>query len=295
MPLATLAHTVPIAFIAFDFDPLLRLTDAIAVRWQTVALAVVIGVGLLLTGLIARRHGLRLDDLLFIAVAAVPGAVIGGRLGYVLLHIDYYGTHTAAILDPGQGSLELALAVVGGALSAAYVAGLLGAPIGTWLRSAALPLLLVLGAGKLAMALGGVGQGQPADLAWATAYVGAGPWGSLAPAVPAHPSQLYEGVAALAILLFVVVALAVDAVEARGARLFVLAFGAWAVARAACAITWRDLPVAFGLNAGGLIAIGCAIGAAAIYLALGRRGPGTPGARLAREVDWADPETRPRF
>lgn len=295
MALATLAHTVPIAVIAFDFDPLLRLTDAIAVRWQTVALVAVIGVGLVLTGLIARRHSLRLDDLLFIAVAAVPGAVIGGRLGYVLLHLDYYGTHTAAILDPGQGSLKLALAVVGGTSSAAYVAGLLGAPIGTWLRSAALPLLLALGAGKLAMALGGVGQGQPTDLPWATAYLGAGTWGSLAPAVPAHPAQLYEGLAALAVLLFLVVALALDALEARGARLFVLAVGAWAVARAVCSVTWRDLPVAFGINAGGLVAIGCAIGAAAVYLALARPRPGTSLAHPVREVDWADPEARPRF
>lgn len=286
---------MPIALIAFDFDPLLRLTDSIAVRWQTVALVAAIGAGLVLAGLIARRHGLRLDDLLFIAVAAVPGAVVGGRLGYVLLHLDYYGSHTAAILDPGQGSLELALAVVGGTLSAAYVAGLLGAPIGTWLRSAALPLLLALGAGKLAMALGGVGQGQPADLPWATAYAGPGPWGSLAPAVPAHPAQLYEGFAVLAILLFLVAALAIDALEARGARLFVLAFGAWAVARAACSVTWRDLPVAFGLNAGGLIAIGCAVGAAAAYLALARRRQATAFAPEVREVDWADPEARPRF
>ena len=185
--------------------------------------------------------------------------------------------------------------MVGGTSSAAYVAGLLGAPIGTWLRSAALPLLLVLGAGKLAMALGGVGQGQPADLPWATAYVGLGPWGSLAPAVSAHPAQLYEGFAVLGILLFLVVALALDALEARGARLFVLAFGAWAVARAACSVTWRDLPVAAGLNAGGLIAIGCVIGAAAAYLALARRRPGVSPAQSLREVDWADPEARPRF
>ena len=188
-------------------------------RWQTVALVAIVATGLIIAGLSARRNGLRADDLLFIAVATVPGAVIGGRLGYLLLHLDYYRTHTEAILDPGQGSLELALGIVGGTLSGAYVAGLLGAPIGRWLRAVALPLLFVLGAGKLAMVLDGAGQGQPVDLPWATAYLGPGPWGSLAPDLPSHPSQAYEGIAVLAILAFVTVALAVDAIEARDSRL----------------------------------------------------------------------------
>ena len=84
---------MPIALIAFDFDPLLRLADGLAMRWQTVALVAVISGGLVVAGLIARREGLRRDDLLFIAVAVVPGAVVGGRLGYVLLHLDYYGAN----------------------------------------------------------------------------------------------------------------------------------------------------------------------------------------------------------
>ena len=211
---------MPIASILFEFDPLLRLSDGIVVRWQIVALVAVIVAGLTVGGLIARREGLRADDLLFITVATVPGAVVGGRLGYVLLHLDYYGANTTAIMDPGQGALELGLAVVGGAFSGAYVAALLGAPLGRWMRTAALPLLFVLGAGKLAMVLGGVGQGQPVDLPWATAYAGAGPWGSLAANLPSHPAQAYEGLATLAWLLVLVLALAAGASAARDGRLF---------------------------------------------------------------------------
>lgn len=287
---------MPIAVIPFDFDPLLRLADGLVVRWQTVALVAVIATGLLLAGLIARREGLRSDDLLFIAVAIVPGAVLGGRLGYVLLHLDYYGSHTQAILDPAQGSLELALAIVGGMLSGSYVAGLLGAPIGRWLRTAALPMLFVLGAGKLAMVLGGSGQGQPTELAWATAYVGPGPWGSLAPELPSHPSQVYEGIATIAVLLILTLALAADAFQARDGRLFFVALGVWAVARVAVSITWRDPAVIGGLNAGGLIAIASALGSVAALVTLVRRRPGSrPQDHAARDVSWADPEARPRF
>jgi phosphatidylglycerol:prolipoprotein diacylglycerol transferase len=287
---------VPIALIAFEFDPLLHLADGIIVRWETVALVAIVAAGLVVAGLSARRDGLRADDLLFVAVATVPGAVIGGRLGYVLLHLDYYGAHTQAVLDPGQGSLELALGVVGGALSGAYVAGLLGAPIGRWLGVLSLPLMFVLGAGKLAMALGAAGQGQPADLPWATAYLGQGPWSSLAPELPSHPSQVYEGIAILAILASITIGLALDAFETRDSRLFLGALGAAALARAVATLTWRDPAVLGGLNAATLIAGSIAIACAAGWVVVGRphrRAP-TP-VEDPGEVRWADPEARPRF
>ena len=287
---------MPIAVIAFDFDPLLRLGDGLAVRWQTAALVAMIAAGLIATGLAARRTGLRMDDLLFIVVAAVPGAIVGGRLGYLLLHLDFYGSHSEAILDPAQGSLELALAVVGGVLSGSYVAALLGAPIGTWLRTLALPLLFVLGAGKLVMVAGGAGQGRPADLPWATAYLGPGPWSSLAPELPSHPSQAYEGIAALGVLLVLTLALSTNAVQARDSRIFFASLGAWAVARAALATTWRDPAVLGGINAGSLVAIAVALGCGLAWVVVARRRPRSRAvAEDARAVQWADPETRPRF
>ncbi len=274
---------------------MLRLGDGIVVRWQSVALVAIIAASLVVAGLIARREGLRPDDLLFIAVAAVPGAVIGGRLGYVLLHLDYYAANTGAIADPGQGSLELALAVVGGVLSGTYVAALLGAPIGRWLRAVALPLLFVLGAGKLAMVLAGSGQGQPSDLAWATAYIGAGPWGSLAPELPSHPSQVYEGVALLVILALLTLALAAEAFQARDGRLFLVALGAWSLARAAVSLTWRDPAVAGGLSVGGLIAAALALGCLVAFLVVRWRAGSLDREKTDGEVAWADPEARPRF
>lgn len=287
---------MPIAFIALDFDPVLRLADGVAIRWQTVALVAIVAAGLIVTGLIASRNGLRADDLLFIAVAVVPGAVIGGRAGYVLMHLDYYTANTTAIADPGQGSMELALAIVGGVLSGAYVASLLGAPIDRWLRSAALPLLFVLGAGKLAMVLGGAGQGQPSGLPWATAYLGAGPWGSLGADVPSHPAQAYEGIVTLAILVVLSVGLAAGAIQARDGRLFLAAVAAWAAGRAVVSLTWRDDVAIAGLSVGGLIAAVVAVGFVGVLALHGRRRPGSVDLeRPTREIGWADPETRPRF
>lgn len=289
---------MPIASILFEFDPLLRLSEGIVVRWQTVALVAVIAAGLIAAGLIARREGLRSDDLLFIAVATVPGAVVGGRIGYVLVHLDYYGANTTAILDPGQGSLELSLAVVGGLLSGSYVAALLGAPLGRWMRATTLPLLFVLGAGKLTMVLGGAGQGQPVDLAWSTAYAGPGPWGSLAAALPSHPAQAYEGFGILLLLLVLTLALAAGAFEARDGRLLLVGLAGWAIVRAVASLAWRDPVVFAGLGVAGLIAAAIAAGSGLAYVLVSRRAARSrriEPAGVTGDVTWADPEARPRF
>jgi prolipoprotein diacylglyceryltransferase len=247
---------VPLAVVTISLDPVLRLSDTASVRYETIALALVLVLGLLVAAWIAARTpaldgvappgldpGLRIDDLVFIAVGSVPGAIAGGRLGYVLDHLAYYQANPQAILDPAQGGLTLTLAVPLGALTGAAIARLLGAPVGRWMHVAALPLLFVLGAGKLVGILGATGQGAPSDLSWATAYAGPGPWGSLAPEIASHPSQAYEAVAvAVAIAVLAVLSRIPGVARRRGAALY-LAIGLWAVARVVVGFTWREPPV----------------------------------------------------
>ena len=89
---------------------------------------------------------------------------------------------------------------MGGLLTGAYVARLLDAPIGRWLHAATGPVFLAIALGELARVLGGSGQGATASDGWLTAYVGSGPWGSLAPAIPAHPAQVFGALAAFVAL-----------------------------------------------------------------------------------------------
>ena len=304
---------MPIAVVTFQFDPFAHLFDDLTVRWGSIALAVVIVAALFRAGVLARAGGLRTDDVAFVAIGIVPGAVIGGRLGYLILHSDYYGSAPDRLLDPSIGGMELGLAVVGGFLTGAYVASLLGASVGRWLHLAAAPVLLALGAGKLTMVLTGAGQGLPSDAEWSTAYLGPGPWNSLMPALPSVPSQALEGIATLAILTVLTLTLMLGAFRRRDGQLFFVAIGLWALARAAVSTTWRDPIVARGLNAGGLIAIGIAVGCALALVFLSVRqqealpdSPAVPDSEVPDDVDsvaidvppeigWADPETRPRF
>jgi prolipoprotein diacylglyceryltransferase len=270
--------TVPIAIVALEFDPFLRLGDRL-VGLETLVLAAGVLGAILLAARIALRtpagegdpsHArgdrLRPDDLVFIVLAAIPGAVVGGRLGYGLLHLDYYGGHPGAILDPGQGSLQLGLAIVGGALTGGWAARLLGEPVGRWFHVAALPLLVAIAVGKLAMALGGSGQGLPSGLPWATSYLGAGPWGSLAPELPSHPAQLYEAGATVIVLAGAIGLLASGYFARPDGRLFLAALAGWAGARTVVAATWRDAPVFGPLLADQLLSIAIAGTCAAILL-----------------------------
>jgi phosphatidylglycerol:prolipoprotein diacylglycerol transferase len=272
---------VPTAVLAFDFDPLLHLGDG-AVRWETVAIAGAVFVAIVLAGIGAWRRGLRIDDLLFVVLGIVPGAVVGGRLGYVLLHPGFFQAAPSRILDPGVGSLELTLAVVGGAVTGALVALLLDGRPGAWLQVAALPTLVVLGLGKLATVLGGTGQGLATTGEPATAYLGAGPWGSLGPAIPSIPSQALEAGATVVVLILVAALSLIPVLRRPDGRLFLVAVAGWAVARAVVASTWRDPVVAGPLRAEQVIDALVALGslALAILLVAVNRGPDAEAGRF---------------
>jgi prolipoprotein diacylglyceryltransferase len=274
--------TVPIAVVTFRFDPYAHLFDGVSILWGTIALVVVFVAAMVMAGLIARADGLREDDVIFIAIGIVPGAVIGGRLEDLLLHGDDFASGASALLDPSVGGLGLGLAVVGGFLTGTYVASLLEAPVGRWLHLAAIPVLFALGAGKLTMVLTGTGQGLPSDEPFATAYLGPGPWGSLLPALPSEPSQAYEGIATMAILVLLTAALLLGAFKRHDGRLFFVGIGTWAIARAVVSTTWRDPAAWGGINAGGLVAVAIAIGCALVVVALTLR------SRIA-----SDPQTSP--
>jgi len=295
-PCGYTATTVPIAVIAFDFDPLFHLADGLTVRWQTLALAAVIGLCLVTAGILSRRDGLRSDDLLYIAIGAVPGAVVGGRIGYALLVPDAFGAGPQSLLDPSVGGLELGLAVVGGLLTGAVVAALLGAPVSRWAHLLAVPLLVAIAAGKLTMALGGSGQGRPFDGAWATAYTGTGPWVDLAPSIPSHPAQIYEGVATLIVVVLLVVATLLGAFRGRDGSRLLLGIAGWVIGRTIVSTTWRDPSFVGTLPAGGVLAIVIAVAAVAAAIGVSVLLPRRMRAQeIASAPVWPDPETRPRF
>jgi prolipoprotein diacylglyceryltransferase len=150
------------------------------------------------------------------------------------------------------------------------------------------------------MALGGSGQGSPLEAAWSTAYLGPGPWGSLAPALPSHPAQLYEGFASLILAVVLIIGGVGVGSSPRDGRLLLVVVGAWAAIRAAVSVTWRDPAVLGPMPAGGVLAAGIAVGAVVAVVAMTilsarRMRAGTAPADGEDGPSWPDPETRPQF
>jgi phosphatidylglycerol:prolipoprotein diacylglycerol transferase len=243
--------------LSLDFDPVLRIAGLI-LRWQTIATAAAIAIAIALAGVLAGRiprlpdreaHdatsasiSLSREELLFLVLGAVPGAIVGGRLGYVIAHADFYAVNPGAIFDPARGSLSLSIAIVGGTITALLVSPLSSAPVDRWMQAAAIPLLVAIALGKAAMVLGGAGQGKPAEAPWATAFVGPGPWGSTLPAIPAHPAQAYEAIVTVAAIA-AIVALRSKGHLMEDGRLFFAAVCCWAMGRAIVGYFWLDDPV----------------------------------------------------
>lgn len=282
-----------VGVLTLSFDPVVVLGDTASVRVETIALALVLFIGLALAvrmGRVGPGPALRIDDLVFMVVGAVPGAVVGARLGYVLDHWGFYQANPSLIADPAQGGFTLTLAIPLGLLSGAVIGRLLGSPIGRWLHALAAPMLFVLAAGKLVGVLGGTGQGAPSDLAWATAYAGTGPWGSLAAEVPSHPSQVYEalGVAAAIVALWLVSR--VPLIARRDGAAMWAAIGLWCVVRFIVGFTWRDPEAVGGLRTEQVLAVAVGLIAMAGLVERARahrRMPATP------ESTAIDPGTAP--
>jgi prolipoprotein diacylglyceryltransferase len=319
------------AVVSFGFDSTIS-PFGLTVRLETLALAGVVFVMLLMAAFGAARMPirepaesdegvrpprLRRDDLLLIGFGAVPGAILGARIDYGLIHYDYFSQDWNRLLDPGQGGLALTLGVVLGALSAAMVAALLSAPVSRWLHVAAVPLLLGLGLGKLAMVLGADGQGRFETGSWASVFTGSGPWQSANADVPALASQVVEGMLVLAAAVAVVAipfllrfrirrwrrfirpgfAPAPELGMLTGARRFFTVICVWAAIRFAVASSWRDATVFGSLNAEQVIlvfvlALFVVLDVLAWLLAIYRR---HKAARPRTPVQPADDLPEPRF
>jgi prolipoprotein diacylglyceryltransferase len=255
----------------------ITLPFSMVVRWDALAAGLVTVAAIVLAAWLARTldrsaaaRTLHAEDLIYIVIAVLPGAIIGGRLVHGLAFIDVYSADPGALLDPTRGTLSMLGAVVGGTISGMFVAHVLGAPWRRWLDVAAPVLLLTIAGAKFAQFLGGGGQGLPFDQPWAVAFLGDGPWTSPMPGTPAHPAQLYEAFWALAGLLIVSV---IGFGRLRHGLLYLVALSWWLVGRFVIGFTWRDEVVVGPLRAEQAMALAALVVAALLAVAARRRRP----------------------
>ncbi|QKV17112.1 prolipoprotein diacylglyceryl transferase [Oricola thermophila] len=187
--------SAPLLAIPFpDIDPVIFQVGPLAIRWYSLAYIVGIVLGWLYTRRLVRNERLwggraapvtaaDLDDFLLWATIAI---VVGGRLGYVLFYdLAYYLSDPAAILATWHGGMSFHGGLVGMAIAMIAFARKRGIPMWSLIDivSAVVPIGLFFG--RIANFINGELWGRIADVPWAVAFPGAGPF-------PRHPSQLYE-------------------------------------------------------------------------------------------------------
>ena len=273
------SSTVPIAVIAFDFDPLLHLAEGLTVRWQTIALAAVVALCLgrrQASWRGARRFGRTTSCTSRSGPSRARWSADGSGMRCSCRTRFAPGRCRCSTRRSAVSSSAWRSSVV--CCPGSVVAALLGAPIGS------------MGAPPRNPAARG-DRGRQADDGPRRERSGPGLRRHVGDRLPrrravgrrshralsSHPAQVYEAVGTLVVAVIVVLATAAGAFRARDGRRLLIAIAGWALVRAVVSTTWRDPVVAGPLPAGGLVALGVAVGG--IVATVRRRPPGGPVAR----------------
>jgi phosphatidylglycerol:prolipoprotein diacylglycerol transferase len=158
----------------------------------TLAMAFLVGIAW--TRREARRQGLNPDVIFDLAIYLIIAAVVGGRLGYVLLEWAYYAQYPLAILQIWNGGMSFY-----GGLFFGLVAGMIFTkkhhlPLGQMADLIAPPLALGYAIVRIGCFLNGCCYGHLTNLPWALDF-GDG---------LRHPTQLYASLINLAIFVILI-------------------------------------------------------------------------------------------
>lgn len=148
-----------------------------------------IGLGVLLAVLYVTRRierfGLTNDNLYDILIWALPSAIVGARLYYVLFEWSYYGAHPEDILAVWKGGLAIYGGIIGALVAVTICCKKYRVNIAAAFDVAALGLLIGQSVGRWGNFVNGEAHGTVTDLAVGMIVNGEGPF---------HPTFLYESV-----------------------------------------------------------------------------------------------------
>ena len=171
-----------VAFTIFGID----------VMWYGILMATGMILGTYLALKEAERVGISEDDVLNLAIFAIPAGVLGARLYYVIFNWGYYSQNPSQILNFRGGGMAIHGALIGGIL-----AGLIYTKIKkiNFLKMADIALIgmpLAQAIGRWGNYINGEAHGGPTNL----------PWGIMVGGVKVHPTFLYESIWDFGIFIF---------------------------------------------------------------------------------------------
>lgn len=172
-----------VAFTIFGID----------VMWYGVLIALGMLIGIALAVREAKRVGISEDDVLNIAIIAIPVAIICARLYYVIFSWDYYSQNPSEIFNIRGGGLAIHGGLIGGILTGFIYAKVKKLDFFKTADAVMVGMPLAQAIGRWGNFINGEAHGGPTSLSW----------GIMVDGVKVHPTFLYESIWDFGIFLFI--------------------------------------------------------------------------------------------
>lgn len=174
----------PVAFELFGIE----------IMWYGILIALGVLIGTLLAMRESRRIGFREEDLIDLLIFAIPSAIIGARLYYVIFNFDYYKGNLMEMINIRGGGL----AIHGGLIAAVLVGGIFCKvrKVKFWQIAdiTAPSIVLAQAVGRWGNFINQEAYGVETDL----------PWGIEVAGKIVHPTFLYESLWNILVFIFLV-------------------------------------------------------------------------------------------
>ena len=161
--------------------------------WYGVLIATGMLIGIALAIREAKRVGISEDDVLNIAIIAIPVAIICARLYYVIFSWDYYSQNPGEIFNIRGGGLAIHGGLIGGILTGFIYAKVKKLDFFKTADAVMVGMPLAQAIGRWGNFINGEAHGGPTSL----------PWGIMVDGVKVHPTFLYESIWDFGIFLFI--------------------------------------------------------------------------------------------
>ena len=171
-----------VAFTIFGLD----------IMWYGVLMAS----AMILCVILALREGKRVniseDDILNLAIFAIPCGLLGARLYYVIFNWSWYSENLSEILNFRGGGMAIHGALIGGILAGFIYTKVKKINFFKMADTVMIGIPLGQAIGRWGNYINGEAHGGPTDL----------PWGIMVDGIKVHPTFLYESIWDLGIFIF---------------------------------------------------------------------------------------------
>lgn len=171
-----------VAFSIFGLD----------IMWYGVLMAL----AMILCVFLALKEGKRVkiseDDILNLAIIAIPCGLLGARLYYVIFNWSWYSQHMSEILNFRGGGMAIHGALIGGILAGFIYTKIKKINFFKMADTVMIGIPLGQAIGRWGNYINGEAHGGPTSL----------PWGIVVDGVKVHPTFLYESIWDLGIFIF---------------------------------------------------------------------------------------------